>query len=310
MTTTYKNHTFNSTNVRIRNFRQQGTRVILGALWRCAPDYTQRLVSKLFFSPARPPLLDSQKQLLAEGKAFERRLNHKTIRCWQWGQGPAILLAHGWNGRGVSLFRFIKPLVEQGYTVIAFDAPAHGESDGTTTSYFEFTDVVRAFIKPDRGFNIVGVIGHSFGAAATVNALSKERLPIPAVLIAPALKLKEVLYNTFDNYGIPKSLYQNIIAKYERTYGYHLDHDNPLRLLPTLTAPILVIHDRNDNVIPYMDSRTAVQNHIAIRFHTTTGLGHKRILVNEKVLHMTRSYLQKHHQLGSTSETKSINTQK
>lgn len=291
-----KNRPFNSTNVRIRSVGRHVTRIIISAMWRCAPGYTEQRVKKVFFSPVRPPLIGTQRKILSQGKEYEWRLNDKAIRYWRWGQGPAILLAHGWNGRGISLFRFIEPLVEAGYTVIAFDAPGHGESDGTTTSYFEFTDVVRTFIKPERRLNFVGVIGHSFGAAATVNALSKEQLPVPAVLIAPALKLKEVLYSTFDGYGIPENLCRNIIAKYERIYGYNLDRDNPVRLLPTLTGPMLVIHDPGDEVIPYGDSRMAAENNTSIRFHTTTGLGHKRILLDEEVVRMTLAYLKEHDQ--------------
>jgi pimeloyl-ACP methyl ester carboxylesterase len=182
------------------------------------------------------------------------------------------------------LYRFIRPLVESGYSVIAFDAPAHGESDGTTTSYFEFTDVVRAFIKADSGFDISAVIAHSLGAAAVINGLSKERTAVDTVLIAPALKLKEILYNTFDRYGIPANLYRNMIASFEKKYGYSLDHDNPVRLLRDLNRPVFIVHDRDDKMIPYMDSRKAAENHANVRVRITEGLGHKRILNDETVL--------------------------
>ena len=296
MKTALKNHAYNSTNVRAYGFKERGLYLFLEALRRWAPGYAQKLVSKMFFTPSRPPLTEVQKQLLDKGQAFEQVLNGKTIRCWQWGQGPVILLAHGWNGRGISFLRFIEPMVKAGYAVIAFDAPGHGASDGNTTSYFEFTDVLRAFIKPDSQFNIAGIIGHSFGAGATVNALSKEQKEVPVVLIAPALKLKEILYKAFDRYGIPKNLYLDIIADYEHRFGYHLDRDNPIRLLPTITSPILVFHDQSDNMIPYLDSRSVAQNHAMVQLHTTTGLGHKRILLDETVLCATRTYFQEHHQ--------------
>lgn len=294
MPTSIRKSLFNSTNVRSIDLKQQGFRLLLGALWQCAPGYAQRLVKKLFFSPTRPPLTNPQKQLLAEGDAFELRFNDKTIRYWQWGTGPAILLIHGWNGRGVQLHRFIDPLVKSGHAVIAFDAPAHGESDGTDTSYFEFTDVIRTFLKPGNGFHITAVIGHSLGAGAIVNGLSKERASMAAVLIAPALRLKEVLYSTFDRYGIPKSLYQHMIANYERIYGYSMNRDNPVRLLPEVLSPMLIVHDLNDSMIPYMDSRSAAENNADVRLHTTAGLGHKRILLDETVLRKTLTYLAAH----------------
>jgi pimeloyl-ACP methyl ester carboxylesterase len=37
---------------------------------------------------------------------------------------------------------FINPLVDAGYRVIAFDAPAHGDSGGKRTSLLEFAQIV------------------------------------------------------------------------------------------------------------------------------------------------------------------------
>ena len=50
--------------------------------------------------------------------------------------GPALgvafsdLLVHGWEGRGAQLGSLVGPLVEAGLSVVAFDAPAHGDSPG------------------------------------------------------------------------------------------------------------------------------------------------------------------------------------
>jgi pimeloyl-ACP methyl ester carboxylesterase len=178
--------------------------------------------------------------------------------------------------------------------VVTFDAPAHGFSEGTSTNYFEFTDVIRSFIKTGNGYDVAAAIGHSLGAGAIVNSLSKERISIPAVLLAPALKLKEVLYNTFDLYGIPKNLYRHMISNFEQIYGYSLTRDNPVRLIPDVTAPILIVHDRDDSMIPYMDSRSVVEKNIAVKLRTTAGLGHKQILLDERVLSTSLKYLEDH----------------
>jgi pimeloyl-ACP methyl ester carboxylesterase len=215
----------------------------------------------------------------------------KAVRCWKWGRGPAVLLVHGWNGRGIHLHRLIRPLVRAGYAVIAFDAPGHGESAGETSSYFEFTDAVRAFVKPSSGYRVSGVIAHSLGAAAAVNALAKEKAPVSAVLIAPALQLKEILYGTFDRYGIPAALYRQMIAELEQTYGYSLQRDNPFGLLATIAQPVLIIHDRNDALTPYADTAAAARNYATIRLHPTVGLGHKRILTDASVVDAAVQYI-------------------
>ena len=111
---------------------------------------------------------------------------------------------------------FFKSLIDAGYSVIAYDAPAHGESDGQFTNYFELTDTVRAFFDPSHGFDIQGIIAYSIGASAAINCISKEKPSIDTVLIAPALKLKELLFNHFNQHGVPKIVYQSMITEIER----------------------------------------------------------------------------------------------
>src|SRR6185369_13228471 len=50
------------------------------------------------------------------------------LAVWHWGTGPRVLLVHGWNGHAGRLSSFVQPLVEAGFGVVAFDAPAHGIS--------------------------------------------------------------------------------------------------------------------------------------------------------------------------------------
>ena len=46
----------------------------------------------------------------------------------KWGSGPVVYLVHGWGGRRGQLDPFVAPLVQSGHTVVAFDAPSHGDS--------------------------------------------------------------------------------------------------------------------------------------------------------------------------------------
>ena len=216
--------------------------------------------------------------------AFQIQVHGRRIQAWQWGHGPAVIMAHGWNGRGIQFRHFIAPLVQAGYSAIAFDGPGHGASDGQTSSYFEFTEVVRALLNPRLGLDIRGLIGHSFGAAAMVNSLAHEQLNLPAALLAPPLKLRELLLATFNRYGIPPAIYNALIGEYEARFGYSLLRDNPHRHLQDLQAQILVVHDPEDPVVAYQDSRTLCRRYPHTTLLTTEGLGHKRILQDPAVI--------------------------
>jgi len=279
------------TNVRANKPQQWATRQILQLLWRGAPRQAERFVEKVFFSPKSSPPSAEEQRWLDRGEPFHLRVHDKRIRGWRWGTGPGVLLVHGWNGRGIQFHRFIAPLIDTGYAAIAFDGPAHGASEGRSTSYFEFTDTVRALIEPDRGLDIRGIIAHSFGAAAVVNGLAHQELALKSVLLAPALRLRDMLMHAFDRHGIPPMIYERLIADYENRFGYSLQHDDPHLRLKDLRSSVLVIHDHDDPIIPHRDSRSASHGFGHVTLHTTHGLGHKRILTDPAVVEATMAHL-------------------
>ena len=282
-----------STNVRLSRIRQRAVHGTLDFLWNVTPTLTKLLVKKMFFTPSAYKTTPLEKKYLEKGESFQLSVHDQTVQCWKWGRGPSILLAHGWNGRGIQLHHFIEPLMQRGYSAIGYDAPGHGVSQGKTSSYFEFTDTIRTLLTPSNGHTIQGVIAHSLGGSATVNSIAKENQPLQAVLIAPALRLAEVLKCFFDHVGVPTHLYHTLIQEYEDQFGYDMRRDNPAHLFKEINTEILIVHDKHDPTIPYTDSRELSNEFQNISLHTTEGLGHKRILTDESVVDSVVNHFRK-----------------
>ncbi len=280
-----------STNVRYNNFKQRILCNLLTVFWNIMPILAKKVVKNLFFAPRKYKIRPEEKQLLDESEPFEIVVNDKRIQCWKWGQGPGILLAHGWNGSGIQMHRFIHPLLDKGYAVIAFDAPGHGASDGKTSSYFEYSDAIRFLLSKRRDLNIRGAIAHSFGAAAILNGMHKERYPLAAVLISPALKLFRIFHQMFSAVGVPEHLLQSLVKDYENNFGYDFKSDEPFRLLSLIPSDTLIVHDREDETVPYADSVDADSRFEHVTLHTTRSLGHKQILYHPETIEYVTGYL-------------------
>jgi len=280
-----------STNVRYIRAKQKWSRFFLSALWHVAPDVTKDMVLRQFFKPVIHPLTPIETQYLENATSFHIQVHGTEIHCWKWGSGPGILFVHGWNGRGVNLACFFKPMIDAGYSAITYDAPAHGESKGCATNYFELSDTVRSFLAASRGLNIRGIIAHSIGASAVINCISKDKPNIDAVLIAPALKLKELTFNLFNQHGVPETVYHSMIEEMERYYGYNLHEDNPYVLAKTISSKLLIVHDMDDRTIPYSYSKMLSENTDHVRLHTTKGLGHKRILKDNAIVDVATTFI-------------------
>lgn len=287
----YFNLDTNSTNVRNKNMKQRATGWLLNFLRALAPGWTRKMTLRLFFSPRSYRTNVRENEMLAKGRPFRLQVHNNTLQGWSWGTGPGVLLVHGWNGRGIQFQRFIEPLVSAGYRAIVIDGPAHGASTGRVTSYFEFTDTVRTLLANDRQFRIEGIIAHSFGAAAAINALVKEQDKIKLVCLAPVLKLQELLYRAFDQFGIPQQLYLSLVREFEDQYGYRLSEDNPHRLLKNLPVSTLMVHDEDDRTAPHGDTLAAARYHDHIDLWTTTGLGHSGLLRDAGVVDRCVTYL-------------------
>jgi pimeloyl-ACP methyl ester carboxylesterase len=54
---------------------------------------------------------------------------------------------------------------------------------------------------------------------------------------------------------IPK--YLKLIAQCEQRFGYDLNRDDSLRLLNRFNVPVLIIHDRDDRIFPFRNSKAA-----------------------------------------------------
>jgi len=249
------------------------------------------LSKETFLRPADRGIGEHGRRFLASGRRFQFRVHDKTIHGWQWGRGPGILFVHGWNSCGIQFGHFFKNLLDNGYRIVTYDAPAHGESQGRQTNFFEMADAVAAFFNQAAAADIQGIVAHSLGAAAVFNHLAGDGTDVEAVLLAPAMRPGKILRQAFYQHGIPRPVSEKLITDLEQQYGYSLLRHSPHLLAHRITSRVLIIHDRDDRITPYAESRRISEERNQMVLHTTTGLGHKRLLNDPEVVDLVQAYL-------------------
>ena len=93
-------------------------------LERFAPAVGSRWAVELWCTP---PVVEMSLRMppgVTAGEPVEATWSGHRIAGESWGDGPVVYLVHGWGGCRAHLGVFIKPLVEAGHRVIAFDLPA------------------------------------------------------------------------------------------------------------------------------------------------------------------------------------------
>ena len=62
-------------------------------------------------------------------------------------------------------------------------------------------------------------------------------------------------------------------------------------LAPRMSQPLLVVHDEDDVDVPWQDGKTYAEAWPDSTLLTTRGMGHRRILREEEVLHAVAEFL-------------------
>ncbi|WP_428397045.1 alpha/beta hydrolase [Marinobacter salarius] len=259
-------------------------RLALQLYGRMAPEKAGRLVNRMAFRPSRLPMPSRYEYLLDNADSYTQ-LQHgaRTIPLYSWGQGPVILGVHGWAGAGIQFGAWVNPLVEAGYRVVLFDAPAHGRAQGESTNLFEMAEVV-ARVAASVG-RVHGVLAHSIGCIAAARAIADGLQPDYLVMLAPPVSLTAVM----DNLGRQLGLSQNVLAVHlqlmEERFGKSVWEQLDLEALSrTLTQRGLMVIDDDDTSISPDESERVFNNWENANVLRTRGLGHHRLLWSPMVV--------------------------
>ena len=252
------------------------------ALSALAPALAARLAGRLFTTPPRAKRPHAEIALLATARARPMSVGAHRIETWVWGAGPSVLLVHGWGGRGAQLGSLVGPLVARGFSVVTFDAPAHGASEPGTVTIPDITATIRA-VAQSRG-PLAAIVAHSVGATAAVRALWEGLETSAVVLVGPAADLVTPALRFSETFGFSRDVRERMQRRIEARVRRPWSAFDALALAPGLTTPLLVIHDRGDAEIPWQHGASIARAWRGGEMLMTEGLGHRRILRHPDVV--------------------------
>ncbi|MDF0751816.1 alpha/beta fold hydrolase [Marinobacter sp. 71-i] len=260
------------------------TRLALQLYGRVSPQKAGRLVNRMAFRPSRLPMPVRYEYLLDNADSYTQ-LQHgaRTIPVYSWGQGPVILGVHGWAGAGIQFGAWVNPLVEAGYRVVLFDAPAHGRAQGETTNLFEMAEVT-AKVAASVG-RVHGVLAHSIGCIAVARAIADGLQPNYLLMLAPPISLTAVMDNLGRQLGLSREVLAVHLQLMEEQFGESVWEQLDLEVLSrSLTQRGLIVIDDDDTSIAPDESERVYNNWENANVLRTRGLGHHRLLWSPMVV--------------------------
>lgn len=208
--------------------------------------------------------------------AIQKEVSYQgiTIMTYHWiGKRATILLVHGWESNTSRWKHLIELLKAQDYNIITLDAPAHGNSGGTLFNAVLYSECIHTVAKK---FNPSIIIGHSVGGISTVLAQHKYHLNSVDKLVL--LGAPSNFTGIFDRYKslmhYNKNVSRGIDAFVLKRFGHLLGYYHIANFSQNMHSKALVIHDKEDGIIPYKDALEYQENYKNATLIATSGFGH------------------------------------
>jgi len=262
----------------------------LDTLGKVSPKKTGELGFKLMCKPQNLGLRAHQKEFLNTAVQTDYNFNGKKIKLYRWGNGPKrILFVHGWQSHSFRWKKYVESLSKEEYTLVAYDAPGHGQSEGD-----QFTVPLNAFLIDDlvnyyNGFD--AIVAHSIGSMSVFYALSYYRTKDVGRMISMAAPNKaEEFFNFFGNVLKLKSQTMNQIAnEFQRQVRHKIDDVSLPQFASKVGIPGIIIHDETDEDTPFENAIELNSKWKGSKLIKTEGLGHN--LKSEKVVELVTQYI-------------------
>ncbi|MFF2495518.1 alpha/beta fold hydrolase [Agromyces sp. NPDC058064] len=252
---------------------------------RVSPKLAARLALPLF-RKAGPALAvrEHDRAVHESARRSTITVRGRRVAVSEWGTGAdVVLLAHGWRGRASQFAPVVRELRAEGYRLVAFDAPANGDSGGRRTDIRDWLAAIELLQAQHGRFHTI--IGHSFGALAALTAVHEGTATGGVVAIAGVSRAKYLIdafaerveLSAAATGALRRDFVRGVFPAEPETSVWER-FDAAARPLPG-DVPLLLVHDAADREVLVSESHRLHAAHgERSRLVVTRGSGHVRVL--------------------------------
>lgn len=239
-----------------------------------SPERTAEKAFQLFCTPRKGKVGPGQKSFLENAKDNILEISDIAVQTYLWpGEGPTILLMHGWESNSYRWRNLISRLQKERYTIIAFDAPAHGNSSGNILNVPLYAECAQKVIET---YSPTHIIGHSMGGMTMIyNQYKHPNTDIQKMVsLAAPSELLDFMGQYQRMLGLTKRLMKNLDNHVMKSFNFWpVDFSTP-KFAKKISKKGLLIHDELDAIAPISSSERVHAQWKNSTFIKTKGLGH------------------------------------
>lgn len=259
-----------------------------------SPHLASRFAAWLFLKPFRYKLPKREKEM--DEKFQQKRIKVPSIdrdivvyENTEAATGKKVLLVHGWSGRGTQMPKIAMALIQAGFEVISFDAPAHGKASGKMSMMPYFIDSVHHLEEKYGPF--YAAVGHSLGGMSLLKAV-KDGLGIQKlVIIGTANSVTHITREFARNIGLDETIAGKMKTYFDRKFGEDMDNLSGAKSAESVNIPTLVVHDKHDVDVHVSSAYEISENIATSELLITENLGHRKVLGDPEVINKITTFI-------------------
>lgn len=207
-----------------------------------------------------------------ETETFLHEEHHFQTYIWK-GNATKILLVHGWESNASRWQKILPHLQKSGSTIIAIDAPAHGQSSGREFNVPLYVQFINKAVEKHQPSI---VIGHSIGGIACVyhqHLFPNTTIEKMVILGAPS-DLQTLLENYVNMLSLNSKIYALMEDRFLTHFNFKIADFSGKKFASNITIEGLIVHDTDDTVVAFSEGEKIASSWKNSHFITTKGLGH------------------------------------
>lgn len=274
------------------------SRWALGVAQRVWPSLAVRAALRLFGTPLPPRWLRRSTRWETSWRRERWPFEDASLTLHARpaaADAPTVLLVHGWGGHAGQLLALADAVAAQGLRPVLLDLPAHGDNAGQVSNLPQFARAIdyAAARLLDQGHELHAIVAHSLGANAAAYATSRGLPAARLVLLAPPASARDYTRFFAQVFGLSERTRARMQALIEAREGVLMANFEPQSMGSRVRVPTLVVHDRGDRINPFAHGEAFVRAIAGARLLATEGLGHRKLLGDQRVLREVAQFLRR-----------------
>lgn len=274
-------------------------KIYYGFLSAVAPKVAAEKAFHLFQGVRNKKIRSNEEPFFEAAKSFMTPFKGEDIICYELGNsnGKLVLMVHGWDSHPGAMSAIGFDLAKRGYRVVSFNLPGHGRQKGKRNNILHSANAIESVIRLLKVDHPFAIVCHSFGSAATAFSLMSSGIEVDQLVFLTSPNRMEKVFRDFQGMiNLGEIAFDLLVKRVEDYLGKKLDEVAVQNVWKKVNYKrLLVIHDRNDKVIPFENAANINANWPNSELLELEGTGHYKMLWDEKVIQAIGENFDRHY---------------